>query len=113
MNRLAIINDGRVMATGTPASLKGDARDSLRIEVVLEPGAEIPEIPSQIEYVKLGRRLIATMEGDEITGALEWARKYQREGIVEEYSLGPSTLEDVYVKIVGADAPPLENGAGS
>ena len=113
VNRLAIINDGLVKATGTPASLKGDAQDSLRIEVVLEPGATIPDVPSRIKYVQVGRRLIATVEGDEITPALEWARKFQREGIVEEYSLGPSTLEDVYVKIVGPDAPPLENGASN
>jgi ABC-2 type transport system ATP-binding protein len=113
VNRLAIINEGTVKATFTLASLKGDAQDSLCIEVVLEPGAVISDVPSQIDYVQVGRRLIATVEGDEIIGALEWARKYQREGIVEEYSLGPSTLEDVYVKMVGPDAVPLESGASN
>jgi hypothetical protein len=40
-------------------------------------------------------------------------RHLQRQGIVEEYSLGPSTLEDVYVRIVGPDAPPLSADGNS
>ena len=104
VNRLAMINGGVVQAEGTPASLKGDASDSLRIEVVLEPGAEIPEIPPHIDYVRAGRRLIGTVAGDDISRALEWARRLQADGVVEEYSLGPSTLEDVYVRLVGPEA---------
>ena len=113
VNRLAIVNKGTVQATGTPASLKGDEADSLRMEVILEPGVDVPAIPARIEYVRAGRRLIATVRGDDITGALDWARHLQRQGIVEEYSLGPSTLEDVYVRIVGPDAPPLSHGGNS
>ena len=40
VDRLAILDRGRVIAQGTPASLKAEVADDLRLEIVLEPGAE-------------------------------------------------------------------------
>src|SRR2546421_74762 len=39
VDRLAIVDHGRVLATGTPAALKADLGAPLRLEVVLEPGS--------------------------------------------------------------------------
>jgi hypothetical protein len=32
---------------------------------------------------------------------VEWARNLKDNGIAEEYSVGPASLEDVYLKVVG------------
>jgi hypothetical protein len=36
--------------------------------------------------------------------AVAWAESLQRAGTVEEFTLGPATLEDVYVALVGGGA---------
>jgi hypothetical protein len=33
--------------------------------------------------------------------AVTWAESLQRAGAIEEFTLGPATLEDVYVALVG------------
>ena len=41
--------------------------------------------------------------------AVAWAESLQRAGSVEEFTLGPATLEDVYVALVGgAEVRPAE-----
>jgi hypothetical protein len=41
-----------------------------------------------------------------------WAESLEHAGSVEEFTLGPATLEDVYVALVGATSRPahLEEG---
>ena len=40
---------------------------------------------------------------------MAWAELLQRAGAIEEFTLGPATLEDVYVALVGGvDARPEE-----
>ncbi|HUV44662.1 MAG TPA: ABC transporter ATP-binding protein [Dehalococcoidales bacterium] len=102
VNRLAIINDGRVIGQGTPATLKESEGESLRLELILEPDAEPPQ-PADflIQSLISNRRMITRVGKDNITTAIEWARNLKEEGIVEEFSLGPTTLEDTYVRMVG------------
>ena len=57
MDRLAIIDKGRVQGAGTPASLKGNRANDLRLELVLEPHSEVPEAPDFINAITIGRRL--------------------------------------------------------
>jgi ABC-2 type transport system ATP-binding protein len=38
-----------------------------------------------------------------------WAEALRRDGIAEEYSLAPATIEDVYIELVGR-ADELANG---
>ena len=37
--------------------------------------------------------------------AVAWAESLERGGAVEEFTLGPATLEDVYVALVGGTRP--------
>jgi hypothetical protein len=41
------------------------------------------------------------MQESDIPAAVEWARNLKDNGIAEEYSVGPASLEDVYLKVVG------------
>lgn len=112
VNRLAIIDQGRVIGQGTPATLKESEGESLRLELILEPDTEPPQPPDfLIQSLTSNRRMIGKVGKNYITTALEWARNLKEEGIVEEFSLGPTTLEDAYIRMVGRlDALELTEG---
>jgi ABC-2 type transport system ATP-binding protein len=102
VNRLAIIDQGRVIASGTPASLKESEAGTFRLELVLEPAAAQPELPPFVSRpITTGRRLIGRVETDWIGQAVAWAGGLKRRSIIEEFSIGPATLEDVYVRKIG------------
>ncbi len=102
VDRLAIIDEGRVLGSGTPAELKASEGDSMRLELILEPGMEPPPLPDfLLETVASNRRMISKVEKENVVSALELASKLKDDGKVEEFSLGPITLEDIYIRMVG------------
>lgn len=102
VDRLAILEHGRVLTEGTAADLKAGVADDLRLELVLEPGAEAPEPPAFGSlFVATANRIVATVPAALGGEAAMWAQNLRRIGRVEEYSLAPATLEDAYVALVG------------
>ena len=102
VDRLAIIDKGKVIGKGTAAELKGHNGDHMRLELVLEPGIPAPEPPGFLKHTfLLNRRFIARLEEKTISPAIEWAQDLKAKGIAEEFLLGPTTLEDAYVRMVG------------
>lgn len=111
VDRLAVVDGGRVIAQGTPSSLKAADRGRLRLEVVLEPGAAEPALPAFAgDPVRAGRRLFVSLDEGAAAAAIEWVGTLVHTGIAEEYELGAATLEDTYVRLVGPDAH-ADNGA--
>ncbi len=105
VDRLAILDGGRVVGAGTPAALKADLGSWLHLELVLEPGAARPDLPPFFERpTPAGRRLIGEIANGAVSDAIAWSSRMRDEGVFEEFSLGPATLEDVYVRHVGARA---------
>jgi ABC-2 type transport system ATP-binding protein len=102
VDRLAILDAGRVIAEGTPAELKAGLGAELRLELVVDPrAAELPVSPFGRSVVPVGNRLMVGVPMDAAGPAVGWAESLQRAGAVEEFTLGPATLEDVYVAMVG------------
>jgi ABC-2 type transport system ATP-binding protein len=102
VDRLAILDAGRVIAEGTPAELKARLGAELRLELVVDPRVdEPPASPFGRAVVPVGNRLMVGVPSDAAGAAVAWAESLQRAGTVEEYTLGPATLEDVYVALVG------------
>lgn len=102
VDRLAIINQGKVLASGTAASLKGYENGYFRLEVTLEPTVGEPEKPSFLSRsVVVGRRMIGRVDAADVAQSLNWAQAEKKAGLIEEYSIGPETLEDVYIRMVG------------
>jgi ABC-2 type transport system ATP-binding protein len=102
VDRLAILDAGRVIAEGSPAELKERLGAALRLELVLDPAApSVPVSPFAGRAVPVGNRLMVAVPADGAGGAVAWAESLQRGGLVEEFTLGPATLEDVYVALVG------------
>src|SRR3954453_9240561 len=101
VDRLGILDHGRVIVEGTPAELKESVSSDLRLELVLEPGTEPPPMPEFVtRSVQIGHRVVVTLPLAETSEAATWAQGLQRDGRLEEFSLAPATLEDVYVEIL-------------
>jgi ABC-2 type transport system ATP-binding protein len=113
VDRLVILDHGRVIAEGTPADLKAGVADDLRLELVLEPEASLGDLPPFARrMVASGSRVTAFVGPEDAGPAVLWARDLRRAGRIEEYGLVPATLEDVYVELIGrADALRDNNGS--
>jgi ABC-2 type transport system ATP-binding protein len=104
VDRLAIMDHGKVVSMGTPGSLKGNNAENMRFELILEPKTALTETPGFLKNtVTTGRRLISRLRESDVGIAAQWARNLKETGIAEEYSVGPITLEDVYLKVLGHD----------
>ncbi len=104
VDRLAILDEGKVVAKGTPASLKALLGAELRLELVLDPAVEEPPVsPFGRPAVPFGNRLVVGVPADSAGQAVAWVESLKRAGTVEEFTLGPATLEDVYVALAGGE----------
>jgi ABC-2 type transport system ATP-binding protein len=102
VDRLAILDRGRVIAEGTPGELKAGLAGDLRLELVFESGASAPRPAGFVRrYLPNGSRAVATVPADSAGMAVDWAEGLRRSGLVDEFSLTPATLEDAYIEIVG------------
>jgi ABC-2 type transport system ATP-binding protein len=74
----------------------------MRLELILEPERDIPELPDFLANpVVSNRRILARVSKKNISSAIEKANTYKDAGLIEEFSLSPATLEDVYINMVG------------
>jgi ABC-2 type transport system ATP-binding protein len=102
VDRLAIIDHGRLVAEGTPSSLKASDRGHLRLQLMLVPGAETPEMPPWVRHhTRIGHTLIATIDEVDAAHGIGWAVELIGARVAEEYALGASTLEDMYIRLTG------------
>lgn len=101
VDRLAVIDKGRVVAVGTPPELKGEAANHLRLELVLAPDSPPLHLPAAFRVLAQGRRLRVTTPASDAAGAVEWAAARLAEGVIDEYTLAPASLEDTYVSMIG------------
>ncbi len=102
VDRLALIDRGKLVASGTPSSLKADDRGHLRLQVMMTPGRPAPTLPDFVRsHTQVGHILIAVIDDASAATGIAWAQQLVADGIAEEYALGAATLEDVYVRLTG------------
>ncbi|HTG48763.1 MAG TPA: ABC transporter ATP-binding protein [Actinomycetota bacterium] len=102
VDRLAIIADGRLIAEGTPSSLKAQDRSFLRLQLMLVPSAATPTLPPFVmHHTRVGHNLVTTIGQTDASHAIAWAQEQIGCGVAEEYALGATTLEDVYIRLTG------------
>jgi len=113
VDRLAVLDHGRVVAEGTPAALKARLDAPLRLEVVEEPGVEpAPPPPDLRELSRAGRRRVLAVPPQAAAAAVGWADGLRGAGAIEEFALGPATLEDVYAGLLDEDVEVRDAVAG-
>jgi ABC-2 type transport system ATP-binding protein len=115
VDRLAVMDHGRIIAQGTPSSLKARSSHRLRLQLDLSPGADPLPLPVIVRgNIRVGRRLYLLVDERDAVDAIHWARSLVEDGSAEEYALGASTLEDVYIRLIGReDALDLDDRAES
>ncbi len=113
VDRLAVIDRGRILSQGTTSSLKAEDRGHMRLQVRLVPGLPSPELPAFVlKQVRLRSRLHLVIDESRASEAIEWARSLMASGTAEEYALGATTLEDVYLRLIGRDDALAEDDSG-
>jgi ABC-2 type transport system ATP-binding protein len=102
VDRLAVVMDGRIVASGTPSSLKAEDRGRLRLQIMLVPGTETPESPPWLHStVRVGNSLVTGLDEANAGLGVAWAQGLIDDGAAEEYALGASSLEDAYIRLTG------------
>jgi ABC-2 type transport system ATP-binding protein len=116
VDRLAMMVGGRVVAEGTPSSMKAPDRTQLRLQISLVPGVADPDLPPWAERLaRVGNNFsIRIAEADAASG-IAWATSLTEGGVAEEYALGATTLEDAYIRLLAGacletevDAPAVD-----
>lgn len=102
VDRLAVIDRGRLLAEGTPSALKAEDRGRLRLQVMLTPRSPTPQLPPFVEHhTRVGHNLMTVVPEAEAAHAIGWAQELIGLSLAEEYALGATTLEDVYIRLTG------------
>jgi len=102
VDRLAVIDKGRLVAEGTPSSVKAEYRGRMRLLVMMVPGQETPDLPGFAkDATRVANRLAVLMNEPDVTRGIEWAHELMACGFAEEYALGATSLEDAYIRLTG------------
>lgn len=105
VDELVVLDRGRVVASGSPADLRGAADDDLRLELRLLPDGTDPSrgddaVPVPVQRrVDAGRRVLLTVPADAAGPAVSWAAELHARGRLDGYALAPATLEDTYLAL--------------
>lgn len=123
VDELVVLDRGRVVAAGTPAQLRGTTDRDLRLELSLHPEGSDPSLeppPAGVTVrrrVRVGRRVLLTIDADHGTEAVAWATALRQQDRIEGYALAPVTLEDSYLAVTSpapvTHDPAAEHAAGS
>ena len=69
---------------------------------MLVPGMETPRLPEWVRHhTRIGHNLIASIGRADGPRGIGWAEELIGRGVAEEYALGATTLEDVYIRLTG------------
>ncbi|MEU4594324.1 ABC transporter ATP-binding protein [Micromonospora aurantiaca (nom. illeg.)] len=90
IDRVVVLDHGRVTATGTPAALAADRHMRLELTVPAEPTVPAWSLRTSRE----GDRLIVTVAEENAHLAVAWAQS-----LTSRFSLNPISLEEVYVTL--------------
>lgn len=103
VDHLAILDNGKVIAAGSVATVAAATGTDLRLELSVRPDAEPPAIPSYATSLgQRGRRLVLRVPVLDASRALTWVQSLREAGTAEQFTLGPVTLEDAYLLHVNA-----------
>ena len=104
LDRVAILEKGRVVTMGTPAELKADLAHRTRIELVMAEGstsiADVIAVLGPASKVE-GRRVSSWVASDEAVRLLEKVMSAVRSSDLEDVRLVTPSLEDVYLEASG------------
>jgi ABC-2 type transport system ATP-binding protein len=105
LDRVAILDRGRVVVAGSPAQLKSNLDHRTRIELVISEGSDLDprlvaaELPGESRV--RGRHISTWVAADLALRSLEKVMASEGPGSFEDVRLITPTLEDVYLEVGG------------
>lgn len=100
-DRLGIIHKSRLLRQGTPGSFRSNPEKSMILELTLEPGKALEDIPLKDFYpVQRGRRIFCSIHAGEVVEYVHLSEDLKRMQLIEEFSINPTSLEESYLKII-------------
>ncbi|MCR8899264.1 ABC transporter ATP-binding protein [Gordonia sp. GONU] len=103
-DRLSIIRDGVIVATGTLADLRGRTRTSVRAELETIPSEDLLGELHEVDID--GRWISATVDSDRIGAAMEVLTSCGLRSLTVE----PPSLESLFLRLYGAEGSASEEG---
>lgn len=110
VDELVILDRGRVVASGSPAQLRGTQDTDLRLELQLpragaDPSAELASdsvAPPFGRRMRRGRNIVLTLAEQDASQAVTWANRLRATEQISGYGLAPTTLEDAYLGLTSS-----------
>ncbi|MEU9791003.1 ABC transporter ATP-binding protein [Streptomyces sparsogenes] len=104
LDRVAVLERGRVIACDTPAGLKALVADEVRVELVWrdEPPLEVPGVAALREAARAsGRRWTLRMAPEQARAAIATVTGGPAFAALDDFTLATPSLEDVYLALGG------------
>ncbi|MFB7181948.1 ABC transporter ATP-binding protein [Streptomyces sp. NPDC056257] len=104
LDRVAVIDQGRVIACDTPAGLKAEVSGEVRLELVWRETAplDVPEVAALREHAaESGRRWVLRLAPDEARAAVASVTGGPAFAALDDFTLATPSLEDVYLALGG------------
>ncbi|MFF2849423.1 ABC transporter ATP-binding protein [Streptomyces sp. NPDC058001] len=106
LDRVAVLDRGRVIACDTPAGLKEQVAGEVRVDLVWRERAplDIPEVAAlRSSAVVSGRRWVMRLAPDEARAAVAAVTGGAAFAALDDFTLATPSLEDVYLALGGSD----------
>ncbi|MDX3232113.1 ABC transporter ATP-binding protein [Streptomyces sp. ME19-01-6] len=104
LDRVAVLERGRVIACDTPAGLKALVADEVRVDLVWrgEPPLEVPEVAALREAaLASGRRWTLRMAPEQARATIATVTGGPAFAALDDFTLATPSLEDVYLALGG------------
>lgn len=104
LDRVAVLDHGRVIACDTPGGLKALVGDDVRLELVwrVRPPLEVPEVAAlQAHAAESGRRWTLRMTPPDARAAVTAVTAGPAFAALDDFTLATPSLEDVYLALGG------------
>jgi ABC-2 type transport system ATP-binding protein len=104
LDRVAVLERGRVIACDTPAGLKALVADEVRLDLVWrgEPPLEVPEVAALRDIARAsGRRWTLRLAPEQARAAVATVTGGPAFAALDDFNLATPSLEDVYLALGG------------
>lgn len=104
VDRVLVLDRGRVIASGTPAALVQDHDGAFVLEVDAAAGRELVWPDGLHPRRRDAVRTLLPVPAPRSAECVAWAAHELEAGRIQRYALSPTSLEDVYISLVGQRA---------
>lgn len=104
VDRVAIMDKGRFVSHGNIIDIKKKVDTLLKLEMTVDKNSARIELPNwAVSNRRQNSKLICKLEPEHVQNSINWVTQKVRQGEIMDYSVSPTTLEDVYVELTGEE----------